>query len=111
VRGTGAYIGGTNGESQGVIPFLKLHNDQLVAVNQGHPRRKGGPGPGEQRHLSRGDREALRTIKKGPMVAVKIKHSLTPYSGNDRTSVFRNPGVPMEQDLRSHDAMAGKGKG
>ena len=34
VRGTGAYIGGTNGESQGVIPFLKLHNDQLVAVNQ-----------------------------------------------------------------------------
>src|SRR5580658_9973540 len=34
VRGTGAHIGGTNGESQGVIPFLKLHNDQLVAVNQ-----------------------------------------------------------------------------
>ena len=35
VRGTGSYIKGTNGESQGVIPFLKLHNDQLVAVNQG----------------------------------------------------------------------------
>ncbi|MDP6208353.1 MAG: ATP cone domain-containing protein, partial [Roseibacillus sp.] len=39
VRGTGAYIQGTNGESQGVIPFLKLHNDQLVAVNQGGKRR------------------------------------------------------------------------
>jgi ribonucleoside-diphosphate reductase alpha chain len=42
VRGTGAYIGGTNGESQGVIPFLKLHNDQLVAVNQGGKRRGSG---------------------------------------------------------------------
>jgi len=42
VRGTGSYIGGTNGESQGVIPFLKLHNDQLVAVNQGGKRRGSG---------------------------------------------------------------------
>jgi ribonucleoside-diphosphate reductase alpha chain len=33
---------GTNGESQGVIPFLKLHNDQLVAVNQGGKRRGSG---------------------------------------------------------------------
>jgi ribonucleoside-diphosphate reductase alpha chain len=42
VRGTGSYIGGTNGESQGVIPFLKLHNDQLVAVNQGGKRKGSG---------------------------------------------------------------------
>jgi ribonucleoside-diphosphate reductase alpha chain len=42
VRGTGAYIGGTNGESQGVIPFLKLHNDQLVAINQGGKRKGSG---------------------------------------------------------------------
>ncbi|MEN9637893.1 MAG: hypothetical protein RL077_6297 [Verrucomicrobiota bacterium] len=42
VRGTGAYIHGTNGESQGVIPFLKLHNDQLVAVNQGGKRKGSG---------------------------------------------------------------------
>ena len=42
VRGTGGYIKGTNGESQGVIPFLKLHNDQLVAVNQGGKRRGSG---------------------------------------------------------------------
>ena len=34
VRGTGSHIAGTNGESQGVIPFLKMHNDQLCAVNQ-----------------------------------------------------------------------------
>ncbi len=42
VRGTGGYIKGTNGESQGVIPFLKLHNDQLVAVNQGGKRKGSG---------------------------------------------------------------------
>lgn len=42
VRGKGGYIKGTNGESQGVIPFLKLHNDQLVAVNQGGKRKGSG---------------------------------------------------------------------
>ncbi|NBD38095.1 MAG: ribonucleoside-diphosphate reductase subunit alpha [Verrucomicrobia bacterium] len=42
VRGTGSHIEGTNGESQGVIPFLKMHNDQLVAVNQGGKRRGSG---------------------------------------------------------------------
>ena len=42
VRGTGGHIKGTNGESQGVIPFLKLHNDQLIAVNQGGKRRGSG---------------------------------------------------------------------
>lgn len=42
VRGTGAHIESTNGESQGVVPFLKLHNDQLVAVNQGGKRAGAG---------------------------------------------------------------------
>jgi ribonucleoside-diphosphate reductase alpha chain len=42
VRGTGSHIAGTNGESQGVVPFLKLHNDQLVAVNQGGKRAGSG---------------------------------------------------------------------
>lgn len=39
IRGTGAKIKGTNGESQGVIPFLKIVNDTAVAVNQGGKRR------------------------------------------------------------------------
>ena len=42
VRGMGGHINGTNGKSQGVIPFLKLHNDLLVAVNQGGKRRGSG---------------------------------------------------------------------
>jgi ribonucleoside-diphosphate reductase alpha chain len=39
VRATGSYIKGTNGESQGVIPFLKVANDTAVAVNQGGKRK------------------------------------------------------------------------
>jgi ribonucleoside-diphosphate reductase alpha chain len=42
VRGTGAHIAGTNGESQGVIPFFKMYNDMLNAVNQGGKRRGSG---------------------------------------------------------------------
>lgn len=39
VRATGALIKGTNGRSQGVIPFLKVANDTAVAVNQGGKRK------------------------------------------------------------------------
>jgi ribonucleoside-diphosphate reductase alpha chain len=39
VRATGGYIKGTNGTSQGVIPFLKVANDTAVAVNQGGKRK------------------------------------------------------------------------
>ncbi len=38
VRSLGAYIKGTNGHSQGIIPFLKVANDTAVAVNQGGKR-------------------------------------------------------------------------
>ena len=39
IRATGSHIKGTNGESQGVIPFLKVANDTAVAVNQGGKRK------------------------------------------------------------------------
>ena len=39
VRATGSRIKGTNGRSQGVIPFLKVANDTAVAVNQGGKRK------------------------------------------------------------------------
>lgn len=39
VRGLGSYIKGTNGKSQGVVPFLKVANDTAVAVNQGGKRK------------------------------------------------------------------------
>jgi ribonucleoside-diphosphate reductase alpha chain len=112
VRGTGAYIGGTNGESQGVIPFLKLHNDQLVAVNQCF-----GPetvvytadGPKAIRDVEKGDlvlghsgtyREVVEKFaydQQGPMVAVKIKHSVTPIRVTSGHPFFAIRGVPLEQ--------------
>jgi ribonucleoside-diphosphate reductase alpha chain len=39
VRGLGAHIKGTNGQSQGVVPFLKIAGDTAVAVNQGGKRK------------------------------------------------------------------------
>ena len=39
VRAMGSHIRGTNGESQGVVPFLKVVNDTAVAVNQGGKRK------------------------------------------------------------------------
>lgn len=39
VRALGSHIKGTNGQSQGVIPFLKVANDAAVAVNQGGKRK------------------------------------------------------------------------
>ncbi|WP_446743246.1 ribonucleoside-diphosphate reductase subunit alpha [Silvibacterium acidisoli] len=39
VRGLGAHIRGTNGQSQGVVPFLKVANDTAIAVNQGGKRK------------------------------------------------------------------------
>jgi ribonucleoside-diphosphate reductase alpha chain len=39
VRGLGARIKGTNGSSQGVVPFLKVANDTAIAVNQGGKRK------------------------------------------------------------------------
>ena len=39
VRAMGAHIKGTNGKSQGIVPFLKVVNDTAVAVNQGGKRK------------------------------------------------------------------------
>jgi ribonucleoside-diphosphate reductase alpha chain len=39
VRGLGSYIAGTNGQSQGIVPFLKVANDTAIAVNQGGKRK------------------------------------------------------------------------
>ncbi len=42
LRGMNSHIKGTNGESQGVVPWLKIFNDTLVAVNQGGKRKGAG---------------------------------------------------------------------
>lgn len=41
IRATGSYIAGTNGTSNGIIPFLKIYNETARAVDQGGGKRKG----------------------------------------------------------------------
>jgi len=42
IRASGSYIKGTNGNSSGLVPWLKIFNDTLVAVNQGGKRKGAG---------------------------------------------------------------------
>lgn len=61
IRSTGAYIHGTNGDSQGLIPFLKQFNDLLLAVNQGGKRKGAGAAYLENWH---GDFEDFLELRK-----------------------------------------------
>ena len=60
-RSTGSYIYGTNGISSGLIPWLKIYNDVLVAVNQGGKRPGAGCAYLEPWHL---DYEAFLNLRK-----------------------------------------------
>ena len=60
VRATGGYIKGTNGNSSGLVPWLKIFNDTLVAVNQGGKRKGAGCSYLEPWHLDIDDFLDLR---------------------------------------------------
>ncbi|WP_051690659.1 ribonucleoside-diphosphate reductase subunit alpha [Acidithiobacillus thiooxidans] len=93
VRAMGSWIKGTNGKSQGVVPFLKVVNDTAVAVNQCFApdtlvHTQDGPQPIS--HIQKGDLvlgvsgtyrqvDARMTYAQNdPMVEIRIKHSLMP---------------------------------
>jgi len=93
VRGMGSHIKGTNGTSQGVVPFLKVANDTLVAVNQCFAPETSvwtADGvkpiqeivPGDLVLGQRGEyREVLKILPYhtlAPMIEIDIKHSVTP---------------------------------
>lgn len=61
VRGMGSHIKGTNGESQGTVPFLKVANDTAIAVNQGGKRKGAVCGYLETWHL---DMEEFLELRK-----------------------------------------------
>ena len=60
IRATGSYIQGTNGNSSGLVPWLKIFNDTLVAVNQGGKRKGAGCAYLEVWHLDVEDFLELR---------------------------------------------------
>ncbi len=98
VRATGAHIKGTNGTSQGVIPFLKVANDTAVAVNQCFAPDTSIPtslGIKAISDIQVGDlvlgisgtyREVTEKFaynQTGPMVRLQLKHALAPLSVTD----------------------------
>jgi len=112
VRATGSRIKGTNGSSQGVIPFLKVANDTAVAVNQCFAPdtliyTSQGPKPISEIRtkdlvlgISGTYREVTQTFaynQKDPMVEISIKHSVEPVSVTAGHPFLAIRGVPMEQ--------------
>ncbi|WP_201093860.1 ribonucleoside-diphosphate reductase subunit alpha [Thiocystis minor] len=93
VRGMGAHIKGTNGKSQGVVPFLKVANDTAVAVNQCLAPETliwTGNGPKAIKDIKIGDlvlgkegryREVLKHMtynQRDPMVEISVRHAANP---------------------------------
>ncbi|MDG1670930.1 MAG: ribonucleoside-diphosphate reductase subunit alpha, partial [Akkermansiaceae bacterium] len=127
VRGTGGYIQGTNGESQGVIPFLKLHNDQLIAVNQGGKRRGSGCAYLESWHndiedflelrVNTGDERRrthdMNTANWIPdlfMKRMEARQQWTLLRSNECPDLHDLYGKAFEQRYSEYEAMAEEGK-
>jgi ribonucleoside-diphosphate reductase alpha chain len=114
VRALGSHIKGTNGKSQGVVPFLKVVNDTAVAVNQCFD-------PDTLIYTANGTRP-IRDVKVGdlvlgksgiyrevtnkfhynqhdPMVSIKVKHSLEAIQVTTGHPFYAIRNVPMEQSI------------
>ncbi|MDE3045443.1 MAG: ribonucleoside-diphosphate reductase subunit alpha [Verrucomicrobiota bacterium] len=112
VRATGARIKGTNGNSQGVVPFLKVANDTAVAVNQCFAPETliyTDKGTKPISDIAIGDlvlgisgtyREVTEKFaynQHDPMVAITVKHSIDPISVTAGHPFYAIRGVPLEQ--------------
>ncbi len=125
VRATGSVIKGTNGKSQGIIPFLKVANDTAVAVNQCFA-------PDTLIYTSEGvkpiaDIEAGNLVlgvsgtykrvtekftynQKDPMIAIDVKHSISPVAVTAGHPFYALRGVPLEQSNERTHLWMKKGK-
>ena len=107
VRSLGARIKGTNGKSQGVIPFLKVVNDTAVAVNQGGKRKGAVCGYLETWHL---DIEEFLDLRKNTGDDRRRTHDMNTahwipdlfmqrVKGNGEWTLFSPSDVPDLHDL------------
>ncbi|MFZ4388068.1 MAG: ATP cone domain-containing protein, partial [Chthoniobacterales bacterium] len=127
VRATGSLIKGTNGESQGVIPFLKVANDTAVAVNQGGKRKGAMCAYLETWHLDIEDFLELRknvgderrrthdmnTANWIPdlfMKRVKENAQWTLFSPSDAPDLHDLYGRAFEERYSEYEAMADRGE-
>jgi ribonucleoside-diphosphate reductase alpha chain len=112
VRALGSYIKGTNGKSQGVVPFLKVVSDTAVAVNQCFAPQTGvytANGIKAIKDVERGDlvlgrsgtyREVTQRYaynQTAAMVSIKVKHSIDPLLVTAGHPFYAIQGVPLEQ--------------
>ena len=127
VRALGAHIKGTNGESQGVVPFLKVVNDTAVAVNQGGKRKGAVCAYLETWHL---DIEEFLELRKNTgddrrrthdmntsnwipdlfMRRVMEKGSWTLFSPNDTPDLHDKFGKDFEKAYIAYEAKAERGE-
>lgn len=112
VRALGSYIKGTNGKSQGVVPFLKVANDTAVAVNQCFAPETlvyTADGVRPIREVRTGDlvlgisgtyREVTDKFtynQRDAMVSVEVRHAIEPIYVTAGHPFYAIRGVPMEQ--------------
>jgi ribonucleoside-diphosphate reductase alpha chain len=127
VRALGAHIKGTNGESQGVVPFLKVVNDTAVAVNQGGKRKGAVCAYLETWHL---DIEEFLELRKNTgddrrrthdmntanwipdlfMRRVMEKGSWTLFSPSDTPDLHDKYGIEFEKAYAAYEAKAERGE-
>ena len=125
VRALGSYIKGTNGTSQGVVPFLKVVNDTAVAVNQcfaPDTRVYTADGVKAIKDVTTKDlvvgqcgqyRQVLDTMvynQTAPMVEVRVKHAVQPLKVTAGHPLWAIQGVPMEQSISRTLRWLAKGK-
>ncbi len=127
VRALGSHIKGTNGESQGVVPFLKVVNDTAVAVNQGGKRKGAVCTYLESWHL---DIEEFLELRKNTgddrrrthdmntanwipdlfMKRVMEKGTWTLFSPSDAPDLHDKYGIDFEKSYVQYEAQAASGK-
>lgn len=127
IRATGGHIKGTNGTSQGVIPFLKVANDTAVAVNQGG-KRKGAmcayletwhldvedflelrKNTGDERRRTH-DMNTANWIPDLFMKRVKGNSHWTLFSPNDTPDLHDLYGAAFEKRYEEYERLADEGK-
>ncbi|MDH4040756.1 MAG: ribonucleoside-diphosphate reductase subunit alpha [Gammaproteobacteria bacterium] len=127
VRALGAYIKGTNGKSQGIVPFLKVVNDTAVAVNQGGKRKGAVCAYLETWHL---DIEEFVELRKNTGDDRRRTHDMntanwipdlfmkrvfdggdwTLFSPNDVPDLHDLYGKPFEERYQQYEAMTRSGE-
>jgi len=127
VRALGSHIKGTNGESQGVVPFLKVVNDTAVAVNHGGKRKGAVCTYLETWHL---DIEEFLELRKNTgddrrrthdmntsnwipdlfMRRVMEKGSWTLFSPSDVPDLHDKYGIEFEKAYTAYEARAERGE-